>query len=156
MEGPIAPNPTTNPDNSDNNAQANPNDTPAGQPAPHQPPPNQPVPHQPAPNQPAPANPAGTTVPVPNLPQPFPNQPAPQIIHQQMINWSHFKPEFAGRPEEDTEVHLLRTNDCMRTHNFEDSMKVQRFCLTLLGEARLRYETLTPIANDWSALQNNF
>ena len=44
----------------------------------------------------------------------------------------------------------------MRTHNFEEDVKVQRFCLTLLGEARLLYETLTPIANDWPALQNNF
>ena len=35
-------------------------------------------------------------------------------------------------------------------------MKVQRFCLTLLGEARLWYESLIPIANDWPALQNNF
>ena len=35
MESPIAPNPA-NPDNNDNNTQANPNDAPAGQPAPHQ------------------------------------------------------------------------------------------------------------------------
>ena len=93
---------------------------------------------------------------VPNLLQPFPYHPAPQIIHQHMINWCHFKPEFTGRPEEDAEAHLLRTNDWMRTHNFEEDVKVQRFCLTLLGEARLWYETLTPIANDWPALQNNF
>ena len=73
-----------------------------------------------------------------------------------MINWCHFKPEFTGKPEEDAEAHLLRTNDWMRTHNFEEYVKVQRFCLTLLGEARLWYETLTPIANDWPALQNNF
>ena len=73
-----------------------------------------------------------------------------------MINWSHFKPEFAGRPEEDTEAHLLRTNDWMRTHNFEEDVKVQRFCLTLLGEARLWYESLPPIANDWPAPQYNF
>ena len=65
MEGPIAPN-HINPDNNDDNAPANPNDAPAGQPAPHQPPLNQPAPHQPAPNPPAPANPAGPTVPVKN------------------------------------------------------------------------------------------
>ena len=106
MEGLLAPNPT-NPDNNDNIAQANPNDTPAGQPAPHQPPPNQPVPHQPALNQPAPANSAGPTVPVPNPLQPFPHQPAPQIIHQPMLNGCQIKPEFTGRPEEDAEAHLL-------------------------------------------------
>ena len=47
-------------------------------------------------------------MPVPNLPQPFPYQPAPQIIHQQMINWCHFKPEFVGKPDEDVEAHFLR------------------------------------------------
>ena len=72
------------------------------------------------------------------------------------MNWCHFKPEFTGRPEEDAEAHILRTNDWMRNHNFEEDVKVQRFCLTLLGEARLWYETLTPITNDWPALQNNF
>ena len=39
-------------------------------------------------------------------------------------------------------VHLLRTSDLMTTHDFPDDQKVRRFCLTLLGEARLRYETL--------------
>ena len=65
-----------------------------------------------------------------------------------MINWCHFKPEFVGKPEEGAEAHLLKPNDWMRTHNFDKDVKVQRFCLTLLGEARLWYETLTPIAND--------
>ena len=73
-----------------------------------------------------------------------------------MINWCHFKPEYAGKPEEDPEAHLLRTNDWMRTHNFDEDVKVKRFCLMLLGEARLWYETLTPIANNWPALQNAF
>ena len=44
----------------------------------------------------------------------------------------------------------------MTTHNVEEDVKVQRFCLILLGEARLWYESLTPIANDWPALQENF
>ena len=56
---------------------------------------NQPVPNQPTLNQPVPNQP------VPNLPQPFLYQPVPQIIHEQMINWSYFKPKFAGRPQED-------------------------------------------------------
>ena len=75
-------------------------------------------PDAPAPNQLAPANPVGPTLLVPNQPiphQPVPNQPAlmqpapaaSQIIHQQVLNWSHFKPEFAGRPEKDVEAHLL-------------------------------------------------
>ena len=82
-------------------------------------------PNAPVPNQPAPANPAGPAMPVPN--QPVPMQPvlaAPQVIHQQILNWSHFKPEFEGRPEEDAEAHLLCTNDLMLTHNFPDDVKV--------------------------------
>ena len=135
MENPPVPAPA-NPDDNDNN------NTPTG-------------PHAPAPHQPAPTNPAGPAVPVPNL-QPVSNQPAPQIIHQQIINWSHFKPECAGRPEEDVEAHLLHTNDWMVTHNLQEDVKVQRFCLMLAGEARLWYESLTPIANDWPALWENF
>ena len=57
-----------------------------------------------------------------------------------MINWSNSKPEFAGKPEENAEAHLLCTNDWMWMHHFENDVKVQRFCLTLLGEARLWYE----------------
>ena len=92
------------PKNPANPAPANPNDTPA-------------------PHQPAPANPVGPGVPVPN-PQPITNQPASQISHQQVLNWSHFKPEFAGRPEDDVEAHHLYTNNWMVTNNFQEDVKV--------------------------------
>ena len=55
-----------------------------------------------------------------------PNQPnqSQDIIpdpmaNQQQLNWSYFKPEFAGKMDEDAEAHLLRTNDWMDTHNFQ-------------------------------------
>ena len=73
-----------------------------------------------------------------------------------MVNWSNVKPEFAGIPKEDAKVHLLHTNDWMRTHNFEENVKVQRFCLTPLGEARLWYETLNLNNSAWLELQNAF
>ena len=66
------------------------------------------------------------------------------------MNWSHFKPEFAGKPNEDAEAHLLRTNDWMDTHAFQEGVKVQRFCLMLVGEARLWYESHIHIAVDWN------
>ena len=47
-------------------------------------------------------------------------------------------------------------NDWMETHNFPEEAKVQRFCLTLTGEARLWYETLRPIEVDWTGLQEHF
>ena len=53
-----------------------------------------------------------------------------QNIH---TNWLKFKPEFSGKPEEDVEVHLLHFNDWMNAHHFVDGVKIQRFCLTLLG-----------------------
>ena len=70
------------------------------------------------------------------------------------LNWSHFKPEFSGKPEEDAEANLLRTNDWMDKHKFQKGVKVQRLCLTLVGKARLWYESLRPINVDWLSLHN--
>ena len=69
-----------------------------------------------------------------------------QVVH---LNWSNFKSEFSGKPEEDAEAHLLCSNDWMNAHCFVGGMKVQRFCLTLLGEARLWYHSLEPINVGW-------
>ena len=83
--------------------------------------------------------------------------PVQQVVQQQLhMNWSHFKPEFSGKPDEDVEVHLLRTNDWMTTHDFPEAVKVQRFCLTLVGEARNWYATLQPVAMTWPELQTMF
>ena len=78
------------------------------------------------------------------------------MANPQQLNWSYFKPEFSGKPEEDAEAHLLRTNDWMETHNIPNDQKVRRFCLTLMGEARLWYETLGAAQLDWEALQDLF
>ena len=97
--------------------------------------------------EPDPVQPPAPPVQVPNPAQPV------QIQVQQgqpQLNWSYFKPEFSDKPEEDAEVHLLRTNDRMETHNFPEVAKVQRFCLTLTREARLWYESLRPIVVDWT------
>ena len=58
------------------------------------------------------------------------------------INWSHFKPENAGRTDEDAEAHLAMTKDWIDTQKFLDHVKVQRFCSTLVGEVRLWYKSL--------------
>ena len=77
----------------------------------------------------------------PNNPNPLPeNLPIPMADDHS--NWSHFKPDFSGKPDEYAEAHLLRTNDWMTTHDFPNDQKVRRFCLTLLSEAKLWYETL--------------
>ena len=44
----------------------------------------------------------------------------------------------------------------MNAHHFIDCVKVHRFCLTLLGGARLWYQSLEPINVDWQGLQNLF
>ena len=54
------------------------------------------------------------------------------------------------------EAHLLRMNNWMDTHDFQDQVKVQRSCLTLVEEARLWYESLRPINADWEVLHNMF
>ena len=82
-----------------------------------------------------------------------PVAPAPQIIYQ---NWIEKKSEFSGKPKEDAESHLLSTRDWMEAHNFPDRDKVRHFCLTLIGEARLWYESLALLDDNWPALQNKF
>ena len=44
----------------------------------------------------------------------------------------------------------------MDTHAFQDGVKVQCFCLTLVGETRLWYESLRPINIDGIRLQIQF
>ena len=44
----------------------------------------------------------------------------------------------------------------MNVHHFNKGVKVKRFSLTLLGEARLWYQSLEPINVDWLGLQNLF
>ena len=79
-------------------------------------------------------------------------------ITNNQLNWSHFKPEFSGKPKEDVEVHLLRTMDWMTIHHFPEDQKVRRFCLTLKGEARLWYMTLNIQQQqlNWEGLQDRF
>ena len=96
-------NPNRNPNlNPNQNQNQNPNQDPdddQGQ----NPPPNNPF------NPPSPHNPF------------LPNAPiAPGVLQRPQLNWSHFKPKYAGKPEEDAEAHLLRTNDWEDTHNFQD------------------------------------
>ena len=86
----------------------------------------------------------------------MPKAPQQPVPHVPLLNWSHFKPKFSRKPDKDAEVHLLRTNDWMDTHRFQDNIKVQRFCLTLTGEARLWYKLLGLINVDWLGLQNIF
>ena len=106
-------------------------------------------PNLPIPNQPL-------DVPAEEPEQPNNLNPLPENLSipmaNQHLNWSHFKPDFSGKPEEDAEVHLLRKNDWMTTHDFPNDQKVRRFCLTLSGEARLWYETLGAQQLDWTGL----
>ena len=67
------------------------------------------------------------------------------------------KPEFSGKPEEDAEAHLLHSNDLMNCPSLDEDIKVQRFCLTLLGEAKLWYQSLESLGDTtWAQLQNLF
>ena len=107
-----------------------------------------------------PANvPAGEAEPPqePNYPNPLPEQP-PLLMANNQLNWSHFKPDFSGKPKEDAEVHFWRTTDWMTTHDFPEDQKVRRFCLTLSGKARLWYETLNAQQQqlNWAGLQEKF
>ena len=58
----------------------------------------------------------------PELDQP-PFQPV--TMANQQLNWSHFKPEFSGKPGEDADTHLLRTQDWMGAHDFTGNQMVR-------------------------------
>ena len=105
------------------------------------------------------------------LPAPLEQNPAPPVQQvqdpvqqsqvqvkpgQPPLNWSYFKPKFSGKPEEDAEAHLLKTNNLRGTHNCPDEANVQRFCLSLTGDVRLWYESIQPIVVDWQGLQDQF
>ena len=94
------------------------------------------VPFQP-PQQLAPAQPIPTGLMV----------PAPQVVYQNAGK----KPEFSSKPKEDAESHLLSARDWMEAYNFPKEVKVRCFCLTLTDEARLWYESLAPLDNNWQA-----
>ena len=51
----------------------------------------------------------------PQAQAPTVHQPGQQVVH---LNWSNFKPEFSGKPDEDAEAHLLHTNNWMNAHHF--------------------------------------
>ena len=45
----------------------------------------------------------------------------------------------------------------MEAHHLNEDIRVQRFCFTLLGEARLWYQSLEPLGDTtWAQLQNLF
>ena len=70
------------------------------------------------------------------------------------MNWSYFKPNLLGKPEEDPEAHLLKIVDWMDTNNFNANQRV-RFPLTLEGEGRLQYQSIHPFQCNWGELQNS-
>ena len=134
-----------------------------------------------APNTPNPTNPKAQypedqnqdqnqdQVPVGQVPAHIPVQPVPQLVPVQLAhagvmpipqiiyqNWIGKKPEFSDKPEEDVDSHLLSTSDWMEAHNFPEGEKVRGFRVTLIGEARLWYESLALLDNDWPTLQNKF
>ena len=53
---------------------------------------------------------------VPQVPQ------GQQLVH---LNWSYFKPEFSGKPDEDAKAHVLHMNDWMNVNHFSEGAKVQ-------------------------------
>ena len=88
---------------------------------------------------------------------PVPAQP-PILMANNQLNWSHFRPEFSGKPKEDVEAHLLRTEDWMHTHDFPEDQKVRKFCLTLMQGPKLWYATLNAQQQQltWEGLQDRF
>ena len=103
------------------------------------------------------ANREGAAVPNQKQVQEQPHQQDAAGQRHLHINWSNFKPEYSGKQEEDAEAHLLYSNDWMNAQYVDEDIKAQRFCLTLLGEARLWYHSLELLRDTtWAQLQNIF
>ena len=118
----------------------------AGLPAP----PASPIP--PAPQTSAP-QPPHVQPPVP------PNQHIPTQPKQHMpqLNWSHFKPEFAAKPDGDAEAHLLRMNDWMDTHtHFKKVSKSNILPYINRGSKIMVWVVKTYKMYVWIGLQNQF
>ena len=81
-----------------------------------------------------------------------PAQPGPLP----QLNCLYFTPEFAGKPDENAEAHLLRINYWIDTQAFQEGVKVHSFCLILVGEPRLWYESHRTIAVNWECLWAQF
>ena len=88
----------------------------------------------------------------PNLRQGQDHEAGQRHLH---INWSNVKPEFSGKPD-NAEANLLCSNDWMNAHHFNNDVKVQRFCCTLLGEARLWYQSLRALRRHNMATTTEF
>ena len=67
---------------------------------------------------------------------PIPAQPM-QLAHVPQLNWSHFKPEFAGTPDENAEIHLPRKNDWMDTHASHKGVKIPRFLFDISRRSKI-------------------
>ena len=70
----------------------------------------------------------------PNNPDPLPEEPHIPMANNQ-LSWSHFKPDFSGKPKEDVEAHLLRTTNWMTTHDFPKDQKVKKILSNSLGRS---------------------
>ena len=51
--------------------------------------------------------------------------------------WSHFKPDFTGKPKGDAETHLLRTMDWMTTHDFPEGSKDKKILFNSFGRSQV-------------------
>ena len=68
-------------------------------------------------------------------------QAVPEAGNVPLLSWSHFKPEFSNKSNEDAEPNLSRTNDYIDRHAFPGTVKTLHFCLD--------YDmSLTPITVD--------
>ena len=98
-----------------------------------------------APNQNPPPNEDPQNAPHPLNPfMPNATSSMPAVPQRPQLNWSYFKPEYM-QVNQMQRCRSTFTQDKRldgHTHEFPDQVKVQRFCLTFVGEARLWYESL--------------
>ena len=68
------------------------------------------------------------------------------------MNWSHFKPEYSGKPEEDVEAHLLRMNDWMNTHYLFEDEKSSEILSDSYGRSQIMVCFIRTYSNDMAGI----
>ena len=62
-------------------------------------------------------------------------------------------PTFSAKPEKEADSHLLHISGWMNTKRIAEEGKCAGFCLALARDAPLWYDSIIPVATDWSKLQ---
>ena len=72
------------------------------------------------------------------------------------LNWSNFKPEYSGKPEEDADAHLLCWNDWMEAHHFNEDIKSTEVLPHTTGRSKIMVPIYRTFGRDYMGTITKF